>query len=199
MTTDTEARGGADWELGEAARKLTEALGTGEAAAIEAAMRDHAAAVGSKSTQMIAGLFGPLMKGQQETRDAIAALAEQNVRIDLRQQNADVASLQWRTDLREHIDGRFDHFGTELDAVNERLASLGGLEARVERVEVGQAKLEIRVDAVETHGMPAGAVDELHLTNRRLTRLEVWAAILTIAVTANALIYILIAIGGGGR
>ena len=77
MTTDTEdVRGGADWELGEAARKLTLALRSSDEAAIAEAMRDHAAAVGSKSTAMIAALFIPLMQSLTEQKKALDTLVD---------------------------------------------------------------------------------------------------------------------------
>lgn len=177
--------GGADWEIGEAARKLSAALGVdgAQADALRIALSDHAAAVGSKSTSMIAALITPLLTGQLETREAIAALAEQNVRIDARQQNADVAALNWRTELRTHIDGQFDRIYTELDR-------LGGLEARVERVEVGQVKLEIKVESLEIHGAPAKAIDEIHLLRGEIeavrsllvvTRRQLWLTWIPIA------------------
>ena len=76
MTIDndtTPRAGGADWEIGEAARRLSEALGI-ESPALLAAMSDYAAALGSKSTQMIAAMLVPLMQATQETRAAVMAL-----------------------------------------------------------------------------------------------------------------------------
>lgn len=77
MTTDdTETRGGADWEIGEAARKLSEALGVegAQAEALRLALSDHAAAVGSKSTQMISALFTPVLTQLHEARGNIHQL-----------------------------------------------------------------------------------------------------------------------------
>src|SRR5690349_9471088 len=97
MTTDIVA-GGADWELGEAARKLTAALGAGDAGLIEQAMRDHAAAVGSKSTAMIAALFTPLMTGQAEQKRALDTLVDvmQHVSATV----AKISTAQKKSDAR---------------------------------------------------------------------------------------------------
>lgn len=153
----------------------------------------------NKLTVLVSGIETKILLQGQQTREDIARLAEQNVRIDTRQQNADVASLSWRTELRTHIDSRFDRFGTELDELKTEVSRLGGLEARVERVEVGQAKLEIKVDSLETQGAPATAVSELAQIDKRLSRVEFWVVCLVIAITANALLYALVISAGGGR
>ena len=208
MTIETQ--GGADWELGEAARKLTDALAGGEGAAIEAAMRDHAAAVGSKSTQMIAALFTPLMQSVQDARSDIAAVAQEQVEVRLalgeaeQRQRQDESQNQFRaSQLYQQIGAFLKETDERLDIAygkfSEAVDRLGGLESRIERVEIGQAKLEVRVEAVETQGAPADAVSELHQVNKRVGRLELWVTLLTIAITANAIIYILAISLGGGR
>jgi hypothetical protein len=74
-------QGGADWEIGEAARKFSLALGLDDdrAAAVTLAMSDHAAAVGSKSTQMISGLFTKLFEMVEATRNDVGTVAQQQM------------------------------------------------------------------------------------------------------------------------
>lgn len=196
MTTDKQ--GGADWEIGEAARKLSIVLGVeGEQAeALRLALSDHAAAVGSKSTQMIAALFGPLMSGLQGARADLAELSRQQTIADARLIQSDRAIQDWRVEVRSEINRRFDAFGDEFDLfqreARETWERLGGLTGKVE-------DHEVRIVALEVHGAPAKAVDEIHLLTKRIGRVEFLVLCLVVAVAANALIFILAILIGGGR
>lgn len=146
MTTETETpRGGADWELGEAARKLTEAMTSGDAAAIEAALRDHAAAVGSKSTQMISALFVPLMTELRETREDVAQAVKLQVETDSRSRQSEqsyqtlagyvyktLGAFFRNTDARNaQADERDQRIDRTLAAMEEAVRGLGGLTAQI--------------------------------------------------------------------
>lgn len=197
--SDEKKEGGSEWELSEAIRLMGEAQSSGDPSQVATAMRRHAEALTNVTNTIMIPTLRQVLESVVRSevgavRSDIAKLAEQNVRIDTRQQNADTASLSWRTELRIHIDGQFDHFGEELDSfkqeTREALAALGGLEARVERVEVGQAKLEIKVESLEAHGAPAKAVDELHQLRGEvseirslliLTRRQLWLTWIPVA------------------
>ena len=122
--------GGADWEIAEAARKLSTALGVegAQAEALRIALSDHATAVGSKSTAMIAGLFGPLMQSIEATRGEVASLARQL-------QEARNVDLDWRVQFQTQLDARLDRYGVELDEVVTDLRAFKA-ESRRDRAEL---------------------------------------------------------------
>lgn len=137
MTTD---RSGADWELGEAARKLSTVLGVegAQAEALRLALSDHAAAVGSKSTQMIAALFTPMMETQQGTRADIAV-----------QQR----SLDTLVTTMQHIGATVVQIAEAQKKSDTRLAKLeqrmGTFEERMEGSEADRKDMRERLERVE--------------------------------------------------
>ncbi len=181
----SDKQGGTQWELDEAWKLVIQSRDAGDQDGEAIGMRRFSEGLRNSSLGVVGSVLSPLDK----KIDRLTSV------IDLHYTQENKA----RAELRIHIDGQFDRIYKELDR-------LGGLEARVERVEVGQAKLEIRVDAVETHGAPAKAVDELiqlraDVENIRrmlvLTRRQLW---LTFAAVASiALIFLLAILAGGGR
>lgn len=175
---DSQDKGGALWERGEAWKLIAAAMADGNADALELGWSRYSDAMVNAAL----GVTGKILIPLDGKIDRLSALINRHYEHENKE----------RAELRTHLDTQFDRIYKELDR-------LGGLEARVERVEVGLAKVEVRQEAIEAHGAPAKAVDELHIANKRIGRLEFWAACLTIAIAANALIYLLVISTGGGR
>lgn len=196
--------GGADWEIGAAAEKLSKALGVGDkqADALRAAMADHAAAVGSKSTQMIAGLFGPLMQKLDETRGDIGTIALQVATLDKRQIEADAAATKWRADLRTELHARFDQVWAAVDGHDQAIEHLAGEMTATQRT---IARHERMLETVTPEGHDStmallhtvldrlGSVE----TQLRRTRRQVWIILATVA--AIVLLFAIALIIGGSR
>jgi hypothetical protein len=128
--------GGADWELGRASERMSEARTAHaanptpeNAALVRAAEADFAAAIGSKQTAMIAGFLVPVLtklekaaERDEQTRADVGTIAGQVTGLVARFERIETADetyrkkmLDWRTELRLHIDARFDALGNELD------------------------------------------------------------------------------------
>ena len=112
-TSETQPSGGAAWELGRASERMAHAVLSGDAAEIQRAMSDHAAALGTQATAAMASIAAALLTGQ----DKILTRLDSKERID----------LDYRVRLQTQLDTRFDAFGVEVD----RLSALPG-EVRAE-------------------------------------------------------------------
>lgn len=142
MTT-AQRDGGADWELGRAATKLVAALHSGDADAIGLALSDHAAAVGSKSTQMIAGLITPILAGQAEQKTALDTLVTtmQHIAVTVvqiaeaqKKSDARLANLEERMAASEADRADLRHMFLTYIAGSRR-AELDAIKARVDALE----------------------------------------------------------------
>lgn len=186
----SDTRGGTRWELQTAWDMIIAARDAGDDAALELGWRRYSEGLKNSAIGAAGGVLIPL---DNKITELVTLF-----------HNARTADLDWRTEERTRRDAQSDRIYTELNglstAIGELARGLGGLERRVTVVEkVTLPNIDNRLIAVETQGAPAKAVDELHLSSKRIGRLEVWVAILTIAIAANALIYLILAISGGGR
>lgn len=132
-----QVEGGAGWERGQAAKLLAEGVRAGDAETVElAANRLGDALVNGVAAAMIPTLQNVL---ELVLRRQIDQIAE---RLD----NRDRHDLDWRTELRSHLDARFDAYGQELDQKFDLLGLMnirvGDLEQRVADNELRQARYE---------------------------------------------------------
>lgn len=151
------------------------------------------------------GVVMPLDKKIDGVASLLTALTTEQRRIDNESQNRVTYFYNQMGAFLKDADARFKSYDAVFVSVQEALSRLGGLEARVERVEVGQAKLEIRVEAVETQGAPAKAVDELHHLRTEikevrslliLTRRQLWLTWIPVACFVLLVVISIIARGG---
>lgn len=192
---------GADWEIGEAARKLSEALALDgvQSAALRAALSDHATAVGSKSTAMIAGLFGPVMRGLEATRSDLADLARQRTDDRRLEETYRGKMLDWRVELRDHIDKRFDAFGQELDT------RVGALEQDLAAFKVDSRRDRMEIRAILAELPESEQLIMIRDMQERLKRVELrqavdhWATFIPLAVVVFILLAATLLSLVGGR
>ena len=109
---DAPAEGGTGWELQRAAKNLAAAVGN-EAA--RDAVLDVAAALANQSMTTVIPTLQTVLQGVMKQ-----GFGSLEARLD----RSDRASLDHRTDLRLHLDSRFDNYGTELDRLTEHTKGL---------------------------------------------------------------------------
>jgi hypothetical protein len=193
---------GADLEIANTATRLSQALGMEgpQAEALRLALSDHATAVGSKSTAMIAGLFGPVFKHIEDTRVDVAKLAEQREKDRKTDTDYRTKMLNWRTELRLHIDDRFDAFGTELNGFHDEMRAF----RQEYRTEVDAVKRdftlfkeESRADRAEIRRIINQMPQSEQL--KEMKKLKRWFWIGWVTNLAIVLMILILFLYGGGR
>lgn len=130
--------GGAAWELGQAATRMVQAMVLGDAAEMEAAMSDYAAALGSQATSSMAAIAAPLMTAIAEVRGAIA-------KLDDRMDKSDRARLTRNAQFQDDMDTRLDVHGAALDRIEQ------GLVIRRQAIDERLDNHETRIARLEQH------------------------------------------------
>ena len=132
--------GGAEWERGEAAQLLADAVQRGDAQAI-------VVAADRLGDSLINGTASRLIPTLQHVLEIVLKreLGSVTERLDQR----DRRDLDWRTELRSHLDDRFDAYGRELDAIGARLDDIGLLNIRVTDLEQRLSAAELRETRLE--------------------------------------------------
>jgi hypothetical protein len=147
MTTDTDdPRVGADWELGEAARKFREAWGANDPAVFASAMGDLIAAIGSKSSVMTASFVRPVMEQQARFVDEMNQRdAEQRAQTRIQSQRHDYI-LGEVSALVTKQDNSVDAFAREMTTL---IGLVREVQTTVGKLEGGQAELVTRVSNLD--------------------------------------------------
>ena len=99
----SDQRGGAAWESGRASERLAAAIVSQDPDAIRAAGSDLAASAGTAATSAMASIAATMLNEIKDLRGQL--------------DRSDRADIDRRAELREHIDGRFDAYGAELDRI----------------------------------------------------------------------------------
>lgn len=137
--------GGSEWEAGEAWKLIVQAR-----------------AAGDSETEQLGWLRykEALVNAAGATAAAVLIVLDGKIdRLIAQTDNADRASLTWRSGLREHLDDRFDNFGGELDEL-KRMAVDGA--ARLGKLETGQAAHSEQLNTLsETVNENKDRIDEL--------------------------------------
>lgn len=139
-------KGGSLRDIDLAAAEMAAAVGNEQAAA---AMHNFAAALRNESMTTVIPTLQTVLQGVM--RQGFGSL---EARLD----RSDRASLDHRTDLRLHLDSRFDNYGTELDRLTEHTR---GLQAGVAALQAGFQAVGETVDglASQLDGIVASIVE----------------------------------------
>lgn len=113
--TDQQQIGGAEWERNEAADQIGDALARGDAEAV----RIGANRLGDALVNGTAARLIPTLQNVLES-----VLKRELGEVVKRMDRSDHISLDWRTEMRLHIDARFDAYGLELDGTRGDVAAL---------------------------------------------------------------------------
>lgn len=170
---ESQEQGGVAWERETAWRMIAAAMDAGDSDALALGWSRYSDAMANGALSAAGAVLIPLDRRIQHLTDLF--------------EKARTADLDWRADERARRDQQADRVYQELDrlavAAEDTARRLGGLSEKVEAHEV-------RIVALETQGMPAGAVSEIHILRSEvehirslliLTRRQLWLTWIPIA------------------
>lgn len=154
--------GGSLRDIDLAAAEMAAAVGNEQAAA---AMHNFAAALRNESMTTVIPTLQTVLQGvMKQGFDSLKA------QID----RSDRASLDHRTDLRLHLDARFDNYGSELDRLIKQTGDLQGGQAvlRDEFLKIGESLTQIQIDFGALSAEVAQVSAELTRSREHRARLQ---------------------------
>lgn len=134
--------GGHEAELTKAATRMADAIVSGDPIEMRLAASDHAAALGSQATAMVSSIVTIL----------VSLLDDKLQPVVTRLANIDSSSLTWRSELRQHLDSRFDAYGKELDELKGGLARLTKSELEITNLKMILDAHTIAIEALQQQG-----------------------------------------------
>ena len=153
-TDKPEEEGGHAWELDRASRNLADAIGN---PAAQNAALDFAAALNNSMSGVLIPTLGATLQAvlhnelggvrqqmtvqSEQLAEAIAAISTVDRRVDLSNSRA---VDRW-AQMQDHLDARFDNFGTEIDGV---VTQIGGVKSAVDTLHAGFSEIGEKVDSI---------------------------------------------------